>query len=115
LFGLEALFNKLADIMVLVLNDNIESNDLLCFELLQELIYFAEQIKNNSKIVFSDFFEYIFSKEDLFKKIFIYDFIKCSKDEVKKLLSKFLIKNLFSNNLAYKKIYKKKIGNEINN
>ena len=115
LYELDALFNKLTDILVLVLNDNIESNDSLCFELLIELIYFAEQIKNNSKIVFSDFFEYIFSKEELFKKIFIYDFIKCSKDEVKNLLSKFLIKNLFSNNQIYKKLLKKKNGNEINN
>ena len=115
LYGLEALFNKLAEIMILVLNDNIESNDAICFELLQQLIYFAEQMKNNNKIIFSDFFDYIFSKEELFKTIFIYDFIKCSKDEVKKLLSKFLLKNLFSDSLTYKKTNKKKIGNEIDN
>jgi len=115
LFEFEILYNKLSDIMILVLNDNIESNDTICFELLEELIYFAEQLKNNKKIIVSDFFEYIFSKEEIFKKIFIYDFINCSKDEVKKLLSKFLLKNLFSNNLTYKKINKKKIGNEIGN
>ena len=121
IIGKDKLFNKLSDIIILILNDNNSSNDLICYELLEELINFIEQLKNNYKNVyksdksFGHFFEYIFENEELFKKIFIYDFLRCSKEEVKKLLSKFLLKNLFGNNLSNKREKKIKIRNEVRN
>ena len=119
IMGKGKLFNKLSDIIILILNDNNSSNNLICIELLEELISFIEQLKNNytngykSDNSFGTFFEYIFEKEELFKKIFIYDFIRCTKEEVKKLLRVFLLKNLFdNNNMNIKKRNKLRTGNE---
>ena len=119
--GKDKLYNKLSEIIILILNDNSSSNNLICYELLEEIINFIEQIKNNynnvykSENCFGHFFEYIFKNEELFKKIFIYDFIKCSKEDVKMLLSKFLLKSLFGNNLSNKNGKKIKIRNEVRN
>ena len=114
------LFDKLTDIIIIILNDNNSSNDLICFNLLEELIKFIEKLKtnnhvNNNNNLPKNYFEYIFEKEEAFKKIFIYDFIKCTKEEVKKQLSNFLLKNLFDNYLSVKVRNKKKEENEVNN
>jgi len=106
--GNKILYNKLTDFIIAILNDNNTSNDLICFSLLQQIFKFIEQLKNNylnSTIIsssFQSYFEYIFENEALLKKIFIFDFIKSSKDEVKKLLSNYLINNLFDNYLIIK-------------
>ena len=118
MIGNKILYKKLTDIIIIILNDSDASNDLICFNLLQEIIKFIEQLNNfyinNITInsTFQIFFEYIFENEEIFKEIFIYDFIKCSKEDVKKLLSNFLLQNLFDNYLIIKNKTK---FNEANN
>ena len=112
IIGNKILYKKLTDIIIIILNDNDSSNELICFNLLQEIIKLIEQLKNyylnNITIssTFQSFFEYIFQNDELFKEIFIYDFIKCPKEEVKKLLSNFLVQNLFDNYLFVKNKFK---------
>ena len=118
--GHKILYTKLTDFIIAILNDNNSSNDLICFNLLQELFKFIEHIKNNyinnsiSTNMFQNYFEFIFENEELFKKLFIFDFIKCSKEEVKKLLSNELLKNLFGNYLIIKTNNKDKANNKNN-
>ena len=107
IIGNKQLYTKLSDIIIAILNDNNSSNDLLCFNLLKELINFIELINNNfsnnnNNTYYQNYFNFIFENEELFKKIYIFDFIKSSKEEVKKLLSDFLLKNLFDNYLIVK-------------
>ena len=119
--GYKLLYNKLTDIMIVILNDN-SSNESILSNLLQEIIKFINQIKNyysdnnnSNNNIYKDFFEFIFENEALFKKIFIFDFIKCSKEEVKKLISNFLLKNLFDNYLMTKNKNKTKDKDKNNN
>ena len=105
--GHKLLYNKLTDIMLSIINDKSSSNELISYNLLQELIKFIEHIKldystNNSINNYQDYFEFIFENEDLFKKIFIFDYIKCPREEIKKLISSFLLKNLFDSYLISK-------------
>ena len=39
--------------------------------------------------------KYLFNDKDLFKNIFFYDYIKCEKEEMKKVLKTYLSKHLF--------------------
>ena len=65
-------------------------NKMIC-DLLEKIIKFTNQIINNTNI----FMEYLFNNQDLFKKIFFYDYMKCEKPEIKEVLKKYLSKNLF--------------------
>ena len=98
IIGYKVLFDKLTDIIIFILNDVSSENDGICFQIMQEIIKLVDLIKSINNIVNNNYFEFIFEADILFKKIFIYDFIKCQKDEVKNLLSDFLLKNLFESN-----------------
>ena len=103
--GYKSLFDKITDIIIIILNDNSIDNESICFEIIQEILNLVESLKNIDNIINNNYFEFIFDADILFKKIFIYDFIKSQKNEVKNLLSDFLLKNLFDNhshnNLRY--------------
>ena len=106
IIGYKQLFNKLTDIIILCLNDTSTENDDICSQIIQEIIKLVETFKNINNAINNNYFEFIFDADILFKKIFIYDFIKSTKDQVKNLLSDFLLKNLFesnshANNLRY--------------
>ena len=105
IMGYKSLFDKITDIIIIILNDNSIDNESICFEIIQEILNLVESLKNIDNIINNNYFEFIFDADILFKKIFIYDFIKSQKNEVKNLLSDFLLKNLFDNhshnNLRY--------------
>ena len=63
----------------------------MMFDLLENIINFTDQITNNN----NSYLEYIFKNQDLFKKIFFYDYIKCEKEEMQKILKTYLSKHLF--------------------
>lgn len=92
-------FNRF-DIIDSVSDDNKNSNTFIIkkinkmiFDLLENIINFTDLITNND----NSYLEYLFKKQDLFKNIFFYDFIKCEKEEMKKLLKAYLSKHLFQN------------------
>ena len=92
-------FNKF-DIVDSVSEDNKSGNafitkkiNKIIFDLLENIINFTDIITNND----NSYLEYLFKNQDLFKKIFFYDFIKCEKEEMKKLLKTYLSKHLFQN------------------
>ena len=95
IIGHKVLFDKLTDIIIFILNDTSSDNDDICFQIMQEIIKLVDLLKNINNIINNNYFEFIFEADILFKKIFIYDFIKSQKDQVKNLLSDFLLKNLF--------------------
>ena len=97
IIGFKSLFDKLTDIIILILNDTEIDNDEICFEITQEIIALVDLLKSITNSVNNNYFEFIFDADILFKKIFIYDFIKSQKAQVKNLLSDFLLKNLFEN------------------
>ena len=97
IIGFKSLFDKLTDIIILILNDTEIDNDEICFEITQEIIALVDLLKSIANSVNNNYFEFIFDADILFKKIFIYDFIKSQKAQVKNLLSDFLLKNLFEN------------------
>ena len=123
IIGYKVLFDKLTDIIIFILQDTSTDNDDICFEIMQEIIKLVVLLKNINNIINNNYFEFIFETDILFKKIFIYDFIKSQKDKVKNLLSDFLLKNLFESspkttnlryNLEEDKDEEKKKGNENN-
>ena len=61
------------------------------FDLFENIIKFIDKITNNN----NSYMEYLFNDKDLFKNIFFYDFIKCEKEEMKKVLKTYLTKHLF--------------------
>ena len=63
----------------------------LMFGLFENIIKFIDKITNNN----NSYMEYLFKDKDLFKNIFFYDFIKCEKEEMKKILKTYLLKHLF--------------------
>ena len=98
LIGYKPLFDRLTDIIILILNDTSAENDSICSQIMQEIIKLVDYFKSIKNIVNNNYFEFIFDADILFKKIFIYDFIKSQKDDVKNILSDFLLKNLFESN-----------------
>ena len=106
LVGFKPFFDKLTDIIIFILNDISVDNDEICSEIMQEIITLVDLLKSITNTVNNNYFEFIFDADILFKKIFIYDFIKSQKTQVKSILSDFLLKNLFeinphSTNLRY--------------
>ena len=61
------------------------------FDLIKNIINFTDKITNND----NSYIEYLFKNQDLFKQIFFYDYIKCEKEEMKKVLKIYLSKHLF--------------------
>ena len=98
IIGYKPLFDKLTDIIILILNDTSKENDSICCQIVQEIINLVNSFKNINSGINYNYFEFIFDADILFKKIFIYDFIRSQKNEVKNLLSDFLLKNLFERN-----------------
>ena len=97
IIGHKVLFDKLTDIIIFILNDTSSDNDDICFQIMQEIIKLVDLLKSVNNMINNNYFEFIFEADILFKKIFIYDFIKSQKHQVKNLLSEFLLKNLFEN------------------
>ena len=67
----------------------------LCKNLLETLIKFIDEICVNNNI---DYFQFLFENPNLFKKIFVFDYIKCQKEELKNILFLYLQNNLFGSN-----------------
>ena len=97
IIGYKPLFDKLTNIIIHILNDTSVEKE-ICSQIIQEIIKLVDSFKDIKNVVNNNYFEFIFSTDILFKKIFIYDFIKSQKDEVKNILSDFLLKNLFESN-----------------
>ena len=117
--SLEKLFNKISLIIVDLINikydllyknshynkfdiiDNVndEKNNnfitkkinKLTYDLLENIINFTNQFINDK----NSYMEYLFNNQDIFKKIFFYDYMKCEKPEMKEVLKKYLSKHLF--------------------
>ena len=70
---------------------NKQINQLL-FNLIENIINFIDKITNDNS-----YLEYLFNNQDIFKKIFFYDYIKCEKEEMKKILKNYLARHLFKN------------------
>ena len=69
----------------------------ICYDLLDSLTKFIDEISLNNNI---DYFLYLFKKQNLFIEIFVTDYIKCQKEELKKILYLYLYSNLFGINNA---------------
>ena len=63
----------------------------MVFDLLENIINFTDQNSENN----NSYMTYLFTNQDLFKKIFFYDYIKCEKEEMRNILNKYLTKHLF--------------------
>ena len=64
----------------------------LTFDLLENILNLTEQnIEDNN----NSYMTYLFNNQDLFKKIFFYDYIKCEREEMRKILKTYLTKHLF--------------------
>ena len=74
-------------------NSNIKKINKMMLDLLENILNFTEQTTNDNSYI-----EYIFNNKDIFKKIFFYDYIKCEKEEMKKILEKYLSNHLFQKN-----------------
>ena len=119
--GNKLLYNKITEIIGGILNDSSSSNELICPSLLLELISFMNQMNNNYSVnnsinnLYKNYFDFLLENVELFKKIFIFDYIKCPKEEVKRLINNFLTKNLFNNFLNAKSKIKNKEKDNITN
>ena len=72
-------------------NDYIKKQiNKLLFDLIESIINFIDNNTNDNSYMI-----YLFNNQDLFKKIFFYDYIKCEKEEMKKILKNYLSKHLF--------------------
>ena len=98
IIGNKVFFNTLTGIIIFILNDTSIDNNEICFQIVQEIIKLVDILQTTNNTINNNYFEFIFEAEILFKKIFIYDFIKSTKDQVKNLLSDFLLTNLFESN-----------------
>ena len=67
--------------------------DKMISDLLVNIIKLIEILSGKNENIYM---EYLFNNLDLFKNIFIYDFIKCEKKENKKILNEYLSKHLFN-------------------
>ena len=66
--------------------------DNMIYDLLKNLINLIEQISDKEGNIYM---EYLFDNLDLFKNIFIYDYIKCEKKNIQQILKEYLSKHLF--------------------
>ena len=64
----------------------------MIYNLLKSIIKLIEQISDKNDNIYM---EYLFNNIDLFKNIFIYDYIKCERNDIKKILNEYLSKHLF--------------------
>ena len=67
--------------------------DKMIHDLLKNIIKLIELISGKNENIFM---EYLFSNLDLFKNMFIYDYIKCEKKDVQTILNEYLSKHLFN-------------------
>ena len=69
--------------------------DKMIYDLLGNIIKLIEQMSGKNENVYM---EYLFNNLELFKKIFIYDYIKCGKKDIRHILNEYLSKHLFNIN-----------------
>ena len=69
--------------------------DKMISDLLKNIINLTEQISSENENIFM---EYLFNDIDLFKNIFIYNYIKCEKKDIHIILNEYLSKHLFNIN-----------------
>ena len=67
--------------------------DKMIHDLLKNIIKLIELISGKEENIYM---EYLFNDLDLFKNIFIYDYIKCEKKDMQKILNEYLSKHLFN-------------------
>ena len=67
--------------------------DKMIHDLLKHIIKLIELISGKNENIYM---EYLFSNLDIFKNIFIYDYIKCEKKDIQKILNEYLSKHLFN-------------------
>ena len=95
LFNLEIISNDKEDNRnYLGCNKNLKIRKInkIIFGLLEKIMNFIEQITSDTDI---SFLAFLLSDQDLFKQIFLIDYIKCEKNDLKKLLNSFLSKHIF--------------------
>ena len=67
--------------------------DKMIYTLLKDIIKLIEQISGKEENIYM---EYLFDNLDLFKNIFIYDYIKCENKNIQQILNEYLSKHLFN-------------------
>ena len=69
--------------------------DKMIYNILKNIIKLIEQISGKDENIYM---EYLFNNIELFKNIFISDYINCTKKDIKALLNEYLTKHLFNIN-----------------
>ena len=69
--------------------------DKMISDLIKNIINLIELISGKNENMYM---EYLFSNLDLFKNMFIYDYIKCEKNGIKQIINEYLSKHLFNIN-----------------
>ena len=70
-------------------------------KLIEHIFNFIEEISVDKLA----YINYLFDKNEIFTKVFVYDYIKCENDESRKKLDEFLTKNYAKNNDYIKKYF----------
>ena len=106
--GLDILLKKLSDIIIYILKikyDEISDNNytssninykliLTCdsCKLLETIIHFIDDINSENK---TNYLNYLLINQNLFKEIFLFNYITCKEEKLSEILHKYFLKNIF--------------------